>query len=824
MLRRFLISKPKTRKKREGLRPGFDHRRKRIFTTLAVFTALTYVANAIIIIARTRANRQKGWECEKDYVVSSHGAMLPSAANTVGGIQVYIVGNVSISAVLILSIVDYKPAPTYAHLATWIAAIIMETTTTAVSVSAHSRAHREHWLPHARKEMFIDIVRVICFAALATFFIAFDVSVKSPKRKARTSQRHRDLEESAPLLGSDGQLGGDSNAGPDDDSNGTVSSKRFDRPRHPRRQNWWDFESYRFFLPYLWPYESRKLQCHALICIAIIIVQRIVNVLVPIQLNNILTPTKGRSFGHLSGLIVLFLSSSFFQGSGLKTIRAFVWLPVRQHITRKLSVDGFKHIHRLGLDFHLNKRSGELMTAHDKVSSVNSFLNLLAFDLGPTIFDLFLAVGYFLVKFDVIYAEIVINTAFWYVYTTIRMTVTIQIVRREADNAAREAGALKYDSVAAYDTVKYFNAESREVQRYGDAVERQHTVETKAFRLQVIVSSTQSAIFWASRIILCCTAGFQVWHGQRRLGDLAALIFYTTQLQQSLNALSSSSSIIQQSMIDAEHMLKVFKAKPSVADKPDAQQLPTCEGDIRFENVDFGYDKRTSAARGLTFNCRPGTTTALVGESGGGKSTIISLLCRFYNPRTGSIKVDGHNVQDIRIDSLREHIGVVPQEPVLFNERLMYNLKYASQNATDEDVYQACRKASIHDAICSFPDGYDSKLGERGLRLSGGEKQRVAIARAMIKNPRIILLDEATAALDTDTERKIHEKAFGTFTRGHTVLIIAHRLSTITNADQILVISGGQVIEAGTHNDLLTRKGRYADMWEKQASVQRAKP
>lgn len=376
--------------------------------------------------------------------------------------------------------------------------------------------------------------------------------------------------------------------------------------------------------------------------------------------------------------------------------------------------------------------------------------------------------------------------------------------------------------MVSYETVKYFNAEQYEFKRYRDAVGKYQRAEYHVYLSLNFMNVTQNLVFMVGLMIACFIAAYQVSSGQRKVGDFVSLLTYMAQLQGPLNFFGTFYRMIQSAMINSERMLELFKEQPTVVDKPSAQPLSSCEGDIRFNNVHFAYDTRKPALAGLDFRCEPGTTTALVGESGGGKSTVFRLLFRFYNSESGTIQVDGHDIEnDVTIDSLRSHIGVVPQDTVLFNETLMYNLKYANPAANEEDVYQACRAASIHDKILSFPDGYQTKVGERGLRLSGGEKQRVAIARTILKNPRIILLDEATAALDTETEEHIQE-ALLTLAQGRTMLVIAHRLSTITMADQILVLHEGRVAERGTHDELLGMRGRYASMWKKQVRAQRA--
>jgi len=377
------------------------------------------------------------------------------------------------------------------------------------------------------------------------------------------------------------------------------------------------------------------------------------------------------------------------------------------------------------------------------------------------------------------------------------------------------------DSMVSYETVKYFNAERYEFSRYRGAVQDFQRAEYKVLLSLNIMNVSQNVVFTLGLLITCFIAAYQVTTGERKVGKFVALLTYMAQLQTPLNFFGTFYRSIQSAMINSERMLELFKERPTVVDDQSAGDLVSCQGEIRYNDVKFAYDPRKPALKGLNFRCAPGTTTALVGESGGGKSTVFRLLFRFYNTDDGSIQIDGHDVKTLKIDSVRRHIGVVPQDTVLFNETLMYNLKYADPSATDEEVYAACRAASIHDKILAFPDGYNARVGERGLKLSGGEKQRVAIARTILKDPRIILLDEATAALDSETEQHIQE-ALDKLSQGRTTLVIAHRLSTVTTANQILVLHAGQVAESGTHDQLLALKGRYASMWRKQIRAQKA--
>jgi ABC-type transport system involved in Fe-S cluster assembly fused permease/ATPase subunit len=313
-------------------------------------------------------------------------------------------------------------------------------------------------------------------------------------------------------------------------------------------------------------------------------------------------------------------------------------------------------------------------------------------------------------------------------------------------------------------------------------------------------------------------AAYQITTGQKSVGIFASLLAYMSQLQGPLNYFAGFSLSLQRSFINSERMLELLRKRPEVIDNFGATELTYCEGNIRFTGVKFFYDQEMHILDGLDFECEAGKTVAIVGETGGGKSTIFRLIYRFYNPAEGRLLVDGKDVQEITIDSLRKQIGVVPQDTVLFSETLMYNLRYANPEASDEDIYEACRSAHIHESIESLSEGYATKVGDRGLRLSGGEKQRIAIARLILKNPRIILLDEATAALDTNTEENV-QRALANLSRGRTVLVVAHRLSTISAADKILVLSNGKISESGTHEELLAANGRYAKLWAKHSRM-----
>jgi len=564
---------------------------------------------------------------------------------------------------------------------------------------------------------------------------------------------------------------------PDDHRSAEENVPAFYKPVNVPQKNWWDYiKSYSLFFPYLWPGNSARLQLIVIACFFLVVGQRIVNLYVPWQIGKVTNQLSNKDgYEGMPWLsISLLIMFKFLQGSSgiLGAARSVLWIPISQYSYQALTTASFEHVHGLSLDFHLGKRTGEVLSALSKGNAINNFLEQATFSVLPMLFDLIIAVVYFGVIFDAYYALIIGIITFSYLYLTIRMARWRSEQRRAMTNLSREEDAVKNDSLTSYESVKYFNAEAYEFSRYRSAVSAFQKMEYKVIISLNVLNISQNMVFMTGHLLTSFLMAYQVTTKKREVGDFVTLLTYMAQLQAPLNFFGSFYRGIQSAMISGERLLELFKEQPTVVDDPTAVGMPTCEGQIRFDNVRFAYDERKPALENLSFTCPPGTTTAFVGESGGGKSTVFRLLYRFYNAQDGSIQIDGNDIKDVTIDSVRRHIGVVPQDTVLFNETLMYNLRYANQSATDEEVYAACRAASIHDKIMLFPDGYKTKVGERGLRLSGGEKQRVAIARTILKNPRIIMLDEATAALDSDTEQNIQE-ALMTLSQGRTMLVIA---------------------------------------------------
>lgn len=801
----------------------FSSRAKAAFLFLTTGVILAFVLNGSTVLIEILTYRSEEWWPGQSAVI-------------------FIVGSFFVWGIVFVSIIDTKPSPTWVHLSTWAVSLPFELLILGSALHIYSQPHHEpkvgdqtggklrrHITGWEAFEVVVHFTRLVLLVGLTVLYTV----LKIPIKRSHHAEENREDARQPLLNGASGTTNGHAHANnygttPASSSLGKEEEPvAWAKPTETPIVSWYAYlRGFAVLLPYLWPRKSMKLQALAFTCFCLMATQRVINVFVPIYSGKITDALSGDDGNGVYApwfTISLYILFRWLQGGQgiLNAARCILWVPVEQYSYRAISSAAFEHVHSLSAEFHTGKRTGELISALNKGSSINSFLEMVTFSVGPMIFDLVVAIVYLTYEFDIYLGLVVAITTFLYIYVTIRLAAWRVTLRRHYTTADREMEAVKNDSLHSWDTVKYFNAEPYEFNRYRMSIRTMQQFEFKVEMTLQLMNTVQGTLFMVALLVTCFIEAFQVASGYQSVGKFVMLLIYMAQLQAPLNFFGTFYRSIQNNLINAERMLELFKEQPHVVDKEDAKELEQCEGDIVFDHVNFSYDKRQQALTNFTFHCAPGTTTALVGESGGGKTTVMRLLFRYYNPETGQIRIDGHDVGDISIDSLRRHIGVVPQDCNMFNESIMYNLRYANQNATDEEIFEACRAASIHERILQFADGYETKVGERGVKLSGGERQRVAIARTILKNPKITLLDEATAALDTETEEKI-QVALKTLAQGRTMLIIAHRLSTIVDADQILVLFGGTVVERGTHTELIEKGGRYASMWRKQSRAQKA--
>jgi ATP-binding cassette subfamily B protein len=507
-------------------------------------------------------------------------------------------------------------------------------------------------------------------------------------------------------------------------------------------------------------------------------------------------------------------------------LRDAVFARVAQRAIRKVALDTFRHLHRLSMRFHLDRQTGGLSRVIERgAKGIEFLLFFVLFNILPTILEIGLVCGILWYLYDWRYAAVTFVTIGGYIWFTFAITEWRIKHRRQMNEADQEANTKAIDSLLNYETVKYFGNEEHEARRYDVALQ---SYETAAVRTRVSLAYLnigQNAIIAVGVTLLMGMAAMEVVQGRATVGDFVLVNAYLIQLYLPLNFLGTVYREIRQALIDMEAMFTLLGVDIEVADKPNAPPLNLAGGRVEFSHVAFGYDPRRPILKDVSFIVEPGRTLAIVGASGAGKSTISRLLFRFYDVTEGAILIDGQNIADVQQSSLRAAIGVVPQDTVLFNDSLHYNIAYGRPNAREDEVMEAARLARLHDLVTRLPDGYATKVGERGLKLSGGEKQRVAIARALLKQPTIMLFDEATSALDSRTEKEI-QKSLAEVSADRTTLMIAHRLSTVIDADEILVLEDGRVVERGRHGELLVKGGAYSAMWARQqeaAAVEEAR-
>lgn len=582
----------------------------------------------------------------------------------------------------------------------------------------------------------------------------------------------------------------------------------------------------RDLLPFLWPRGRRDLRARVVLAMIALVLAKLATVGMPFLYKAAVDALDQASPADIALGVVLAMIAAYGVSRilmiGLAQLRDGLFARVGQNAVRAVALRTFQHLHGLSLRFHLSRRTGGLSRVIERgVKAIEFLLRFTLFNVGPTILELLLVAGILWWTFSFWFAAVTMLTVGAYVYFTFKVTEWRIGFIRSMNTSDERAHTKAIDSLLNFETVKYFGNEAHEADRFDRSMARYEDAAVSSTKSLSWLNAGQAAIFAVGLSVLMGMAAAGVAGGTMTLGDFVLVNTMLIQLYQPLNLLGFVYREIKQALVDMETMFALLGVGAEVTDRPDAPDLAVAGGAIRFEDVDFAYDPARPILRGVDFTVPAGRMVAIVGPSGAGKSTISRLLYRFYDVTGGRILIDGQDVRDVTQASVRNAIGIVPQDTVLFNDTIRYNIRYGRPDATDAEVEEAARLAQIHGFIESLPDGYDSEVGERGLKLSGGEKQRVAIARTLLKDPPILLLDEATSALDTHTEKEI-QASLSVVSRDRTSLVIAHRLSTVVDADEILVLDHGRIVERGRHADLLAKGGAYAAMWRRQQEAQRA--
>jgi ATP-binding cassette subfamily B protein len=587
--------------------------------------------------------------------------------------------------------------------------------------------------------------------------------------------------------------------------------------------------------PYIWPSDRNDLKLRVLGAFVLLLIAKLATIATPFTFKWATDALTGQgtapAFANdwllwiVAGPVTLTLAYGGMRVlmAAFTQLRDGVFAKVAMHAVRRLAYRTFVHMHELSLRFHLERKTGGLTRVLERGrNGIETIVRMVILQLVPTIIELTMVFVVLLWQFDWRYAVVILLTVAGYMAFTYRATEWRIGIRRKMNDSDTDANVKAIDSLLNYETVKYFSAEQREAARYDRAMARYEDASVQAYTSLAVLNAGQAVIFTCGLAVTMVMCAIGISNGTNSVGDFVLVNAMMIQLYIPLNFMGMVYREIKQAVIDIETMFSILAREPEVRDASVAAPLAVSKGHIRFENVQFAYEAERPILKGISFEVPAGRTVAVVGPSGAGKSTISRLLFRFYDLSGGRIMIDGQDISQVTQQSLRETIGMVPQDTVLFNDTIRYNIRYGRWDASDADVEEAARLAQIDGFIRMSPKGYETEVGERGLKLSGGEKQRVAIARTILKGPPILLLDEATSALDSHTEKEIQD-ALERVSKGRTTLVIAHRLSTIVTADEIIVLDKGQIVERGSHQALLTRNGLYASMWNRQREAEAAR-
>ena len=576
--------------------------------------------------------------------------------------------------------------------------------------------------------------------------------------------------------------------------------------------------------PYLWPDQQSWVKRRVILALMFLMLAKIVAVSTPFLFKAVVDglASNGKSTDALMLLLgasgIVFAYGFFRLASvGFGELRDVIFAKVAQRALRSLALETFEHIHALSLRYHISRKTGGLSRVIERgVKGVDFLLRFMLFSIIPLIIELTLVAIILFLVFDIWYLVVVVTTITLYIWFTFTVAEWRVKIRKEMNKQDTEANQKAIDSLLNFETVKYFNAEKIEAARYDESMKQYEAAALKTSYSLSFLNVGQAFLITAGLVAVMIMAAIGVQNGSLTVGDFVMVNAYMIQITMPLNFLGTVYREIRQALVDMSEMFELLSQAPDVIDSKNAYDLCVTEGRVDFKNISFGYEHNRVILKNFNLSVKSGQNVAIVGTSGSGKSTIGRLMFRFYDINEGELLVDGNNIRDVTQSSLHSQIGIIPQDTVLFNDTIYYNIAYGNPNADEDSVIAAAKSAKIHNFISNLPDGYETTVGERGLKLSGGEKQRVGIARTLLKNPPILLLDEATSSLDTETENDIQENLYAML-KGRTVISIAHRLSTIANNDLIVVLEHGEIIESGSHKELLAMKGRYSKMWSNQA-------